>query len=416
MANRGSAKPGLHETPQRIEPALLEGEIPEEVAALAVELTVAAAPFSTALHPRTAASLADLVRIMNAYYSNLIEGHNTRPADIVRALEGNLDANAERRNLQIEAAAHVRVQRHIDGLFAAGNLPEPASIVFVQDIHRRFYDGATPAMLAIKNGAHVYQMVPGDFRTGALHDVSVGRHQPPSSARVAGFMAYFEERYRFQARSTVSRILIAACAHHRFNYIHPFADGNGRVSRLMSHAMLQYAGVGAHGLWSVSRGLARGLGDRSDYARMMDYADTPREDDLDGRGNLSRRALVAFVDWFLHVCLDQVRFMSSLFELNRLSERLRHYAERETDLGDAGARILEEAAIRGEFERGAAARITGRAERTARRMLADLIEIGILASDTAKGPVSLRFPLPIAERLFPRIFTGGSAEDTVRFA
>jgi Fic family protein len=259
-------------------------------------------------------------------------------------------------------------------------------------------------------------MEPGAFRTAALHDVVVGLHQPPSSARVADFMAYFAERYRLEPRTMVARVLIAACAHHRFNYIHPFADGNGRVSRLMSHAMLQYAGVGVHGLWSVSRGLARGLGDRGEYARMMDYADTPRENDLDGRGNLSLRSLIVFVEWFLRICLDQVRFMSSLFELNRLSERLRIYAERELDLGDAGARLLEEAAIRGEFERGAAARITGRAERSARRMLGELIDIGILASDTSKGPVSLRFPLPIAERLFPRIFTVGAANDAVGFA
>lgn len=416
MASTGSAKTTARETPQRIEPALIEGDIPEQVAALAVELTAAAASFGNALHPRAAASLADLVRIMNAYYSNLIEGHNTRPADIVRALEGHLDANPERRDLQIEAAAHVRVQRYVDKIFAAGDLPEPASVAFIRDLHRRFYDGASPAMLAIKNGERVYQMIPGEFRTDALHDVFVGRHQPPSSARVADFMAYFAKRYRIEAQTMIARVLIAACAHHRFNYIHPFPDGNGRVSRLMSHAMLQYAGVGAHGLWSVSRGLARGLGDRGDYARVMDYADTPRENDRDGRGNLSRRALVVFVEWFLRVCLDQVRFMSSLFELNRLSERLRFYAERETELGDAGARLLEEAVIRGEFERGAAARITGRAERSARRILADLIDSGILASDSSKGPVSLRFPLPIAERLFPRIFTAGGTDEAVGFA
>ena len=139
----------VYEIPQRIEPAVIEGEIPEAVAALAVELTAASTAFGNALHPSAAASLADLVRIMNAYYSNLIEGHNTRPADIVRALEGNLDANTERRNLQIEAAAHVRVQRYIDEQFAAGDLPEPASIAFVQDLHRRFYDGAPSAMLKI---------------------------------------------------------------------------------------------------------------------------------------------------------------------------------------------------------------------------------------------------------------------------
>lgn len=405
----------LYEVPQRIEPALIEGDIPERVAAHAVELTAAAATFGNALHPRSAASLADLVRIMNAYYSNLIEGHNTRPADIVRALEGHLDANTERRNLQIEAAAHVHLQRYIDELFAARHLPEPASIAFLQDLHRRFYDDAPSATLTMKNGDRVFQMVPGHFRIDGVHDVVVGRHQPPSSARVADFMAYFAQRYLFEERSMIARVLIAASAHHRFYYIHPFPDGNGRVSRLMSHAMLQYAGVGAHGLWSISRGLARGLDDRGDYARMMDFADTPRENDLDGRGNLSLRALIVFVEWFLRVCLDQVRFMSSLFELNRLTERLRVYAERETEFGEAGARLLEEAAIRGEFERGAATRITGRPERSARRILSDLIEVGILSSDTPKGPVSLRFPLPIAERLFPRIFTGGP-QDAIGFA
>jgi Fic family protein len=54
------------------------------------------------------------------------------------------------------------------------------------------------------------------------------------------------------------------------------------VSRLMSHAMAAVAGIGARGLWSVSRGLARGLESRTDYKRMMDFADTPRQGDLDG--------------------------------------------------------------------------------------------------------------------------------------
>lgn len=90
-----------------------------------------------------------------------------------------------------------------------------------------------------------------------------------------------------------------ASAHHRFNYIHPFPDGNGPVSRLMSHAMASVAGVGAHGLWSISRGLARGLESRADYKRMMAHSDMPRQGDRDGRGNLSVTALKEFVLWFL---------------------------------------------------------------------------------------------------------------------
>src|ERR1700689_4147670 len=171
-------------------------------------------------------------------------------------------------------------------------------------------------------------MKPGEFRTAADHEVSVGRHLPPSADRVEAFMAYFERRYRFEELGSGSRILAMAGAHHRLNYIHPFLDGNGRVSRLMSHAMALSAGIGAHGLWSVSRGLARGIESRGDYKRMMDYADSPRQGDLDGRGNLSQKALNEFVLWFLRVCLDQMTFMGGLFALDTLIERLRVYVQR----------------------------------------------------------------------------------------
>ena len=66
-------------------------------------------------------------------------------------------------------------------------------------------------------------------------------------------MAYFGERYRFEKLGKAARILAIPAAHHRFNYIHPFPDGNGRVSRLMSYAMGHVAGIGAvDGLWSVA--------------------------------------------------------------------------------------------------------------------------------------------------------------------
>ena len=81
---------------------------------------------------RTAASSADLVRIANTYYSNLIEGHNTRPEDIERALAGDLYKDKERRNLQIEAAAHVRLQAQIDHMAGENKLPEPAAPDFLR--------------------------------------------------------------------------------------------------------------------------------------------------------------------------------------------------------------------------------------------------------------------------------------------
>jgi Fic family protein len=387
------------ESVQRIEPARLE-EVPEAISDVVAELAAASAKLGHALHPRTAANLAGLVRIMNTYYSNVIEGHNTRPGDIERALAGNLDQNPERRNLQIEAAAHVRVQAEVDAMAAEDRLPAPASVDFVRWLHREFYQGAPKEMLRIRSAGREFLMEPGEWRARPEHDVVVGRHQPPSSNRVADFMAHFASRYPLDRLGKAARITAIAAAHH----IHPFPDGNGRVSRLMSHAMAHVAGIGAHGLWSISRGLARGLESRGDYKRMMDHADMPRQGDLDGRGNLSQRALIEFTLWFLRVCLDQVTFMSSLFELDALARRLRTYVERSEKLKPEAGRLLEEALFRGEFERGEVSRITGLPERTARRVLSDVIATGLLASDSPKGSVSLRFPTDAQEVLFPRLF------------
>ncbi len=390
------------ETPARIEPCLLD-ETGAEIVDLVASLSGAAHTLGARLHQKSAAGLASLVRVMNCYYSNLIEGHNTRPRDIERALANQFDTAEERRNLQLEARAHIRVQREVDRQYAAGTLPEPASVTFIRWLHRSFYEDAPEAMLLITGNGRDVRMAPGEFRSEADHEVAVGRHLSPAAGQVEAFMAYFERRYSFERLGAGSRILAMAAAHHRLNYIHPFLDGNGRVSRLMSHAMAVEAGIGAHGLWSVSRGLARGLDSRGDYKRMMDHADMPRQGDLDGRGNLSRRALAEFTAWFLRVCLDQVTFMGGLFALDTLILRLKTYVARR-DLRSEALAILEQTLLRGELPRGDAARITGLRERSARDLLGTLVTDGILGSNTPKGPVSLRFSLDAAEILLPSLF------------
>ena len=136
----------------------------------------------------------------------------------------------------------------------------------------------------------------------------------------------------------------------------------------------------------------------------MDFADQPRQGDLDGRGNLSQKAFNAYCLWFLRVCLDQITFMMGLFQIDTLSLRLRAYVERHDKLKPEAQRLLEEALLRGEFGRGEITRITGLPERSARRVLADVIEDGLLASETPKAPVSLRFPTKSHDDLFPKLF------------
>lgn len=391
------------ETTYRFEPCHL-AQVPTDIADLIGELIGETARLGGWLHEDTAASLRDLVALMNCYYSNLIEGHNTRPRDIERALLQDLEEDEARRDLQLEARAHIRVQGMLDKLHREGKLGEPAAADFVRSLHRRFYEGAPPSLLRI-NGPHgTFEMAPGEFRSRPEHDNIVGRHQPPSSERMDEFMAYFERAYRFEPLGRVGAIVAMAAAHHRLNYIHPFPDGNGRVSRLMSHAMALKAGIGAGGLWSISRGLARGLQDAGEYKRMMDATDAPRRGDLDGRGNLSLQALVEFVKWFVEVALDQVTFMATLFDFDALNSRLHHYATQELGAADDVGALLAEVLRRGSIPRGDVARVTGRSERGARDQLKRLTEGGLLASTTPKGPISLRFTSASAETLFPRLF------------
>jgi len=96
--------------------------------------------------------------------------------------------------------------------------------------------------------------------------------------------------------------------------------------------------------------------------------------------------------------------MSDLFELDGLLLRLRTYTQRSPSLRPESAGLLQEALIRGEFERGEITRITGLPERSARRVLNEVIQLGLLASDTPKGKVSLRFPVHALEDLFPRLY------------
>ena len=66
--------------------------------------------------------------------------------------------------------------------------------------------------------------------------------------------------------------------------------------------------------------------------------------------------------------------------------------------------VLREVLQRGELQRGDIPRVSGLKERTARDLLSNLINDGILASETPKGPVSLRFPVKALDTLFPKLY------------
>ena len=156
------------------------------------------------------------------------------------------------------------------------------------------------------------RVVPGELRG---KDVRVGDHIAVSPGAVPRFLKRFEEVYG--RLSKTDSILGVAAAHHRLVWIHPLVDGNGRVARLISHAMLlETLDTGA--VWSVARRLARNV---DVYKGQLAACDRTRRNDLEGRGNLSDKALAGFTDFFLRTCIDQVEFMESLMQPDRLRAR-----------------------------------------------------------------------------------------------
>ena len=121
------------ETIDLMEP-MLPSEGNRELEDLVVSLIQATSSLKAILRPRMTETLGNLVRNMNCYYSNLIEGHNTTPRDIERALVEDFSSNPAKRDLQLEAKAHIEVQKLID----LNKNQDFVSIDFIQLLHREF--------------------------------------------------------------------------------------------------------------------------------------------------------------------------------------------------------------------------------------------------------------------------------------
>lgn len=364
---------------------------------LAVELAAASAGFRRSLPDGVRMALGDLVRAMNCYYSNLIEGHDTHPIDIERALNNDYSNDPRKRNLQLEAKAHITVQRWID---AGGLKDRSVSLASIKEIHHRFCTLLPDDLLWIENPdtGERLRVVPGQLRD---RNVRVGQHIPVTPGAVARFLAHFENTYSRLGRT--EKIVSAAAAHHRLLWIHPFLDGNGRVARLVSHATLLET-LDTGGIWSVTRGLGRNV---VEYKSHLANCDQPRRNDLDGRGNLSEEALAAFTRLFLELCIDQVKFMEGLVQPDRLRTRILMWSEEEIRLGQLppqSGNILEAVLYRGALPRGDAATVVGTGDRQARRIVSTLVDKGVLKSESARAPLRLAFPAALASRWMPGLF------------
>lgn len=247
-------------------------------------------------------------------------------------------------------------------------------------------------------------MTPGEFRE---HDVHVGKHIAPQHGQIEAMFNAFDHHYAnaYSPSTKALKLLYALSAHHRLVWIHPFLDGNGRISRLFLDASLLSIGLDGYGLWNISRGLARSS---DEYKKNLAFADMIRQDLSDGRGTLSLRGLKYYLKFMLESALEQIEFMHKNLKLNQLGSRIDRFvmlSEQNllevTPLPRYSTMLFKELLIRGELQRGKVKDIIGKKDRTATTLIQTLLETNYLESDSPKGAIRLKFNAQFASYVFP---------------
>ena len=337
--------------------------------------------------PGALLGLRTLLRAMNSYYTNRIEGQHTLPVEIEQALRHDYSADADKARRQRLAVAHMAAEQALEQRWPQWTPQQIWSTQMVRDIHQDLF-----ARLSEPDRV----LAPGEIlQPGVLRgrEVSVGRHAAPQASELPVFLDRWGSFYS-QVRRGEMQVLAVAASHHRLAWIHPFRDGNGRVARLHTHLALGHLGL-TNGLWSPLRGFARTQ--EAYYARLA-AADEHRAGDLDGRGNLSERALCDWIGYVLGHCLDQVRFMAALLGLETMKDRIAACLGFEENVVRQGVRT--EAlrslhylfAIQGELDRADFKAMLGLGDRQATAQVSALLSRGLLVTDSPYG--KLRFGVP----------------------
>lgn len=360
----------------------------------ALEVAEKSSRLGGGIHSSTISSIQGLVRSMNSYYSNRIEGQSTHPANIERALVQDFSDMPSTAKLQRIAIAYINAEKELEKIGGLG-LENTLRSSILLEAHRALYGRLLPEDRTTEEGRVIE---PGLVRQ---ENVTVGRHDPPLWTSVPDFLKRMDQIYAEPASSNQSLIRVA-CAHQRMMWVHPFLDGNGRAVRLQTHLALLPL---TKGLWSMNRGLAR---QRDDYYAYLAAADQPRQGDLDGRGNLSEKTLWEWCQWFIGIANDQVGFMEKMLNLSEMRRHIEALiffrASQDKAIRKEAIAPLYHLYLAGPTKRGDFLQMTGLGERTARSLLSRLLETGLVMSDGHKSPVQFAFPLDSLQFLLPNLY------------
>ncbi len=397
-----------YRSPHQMHPLLPSSKEMDHLRPIAAEVISQAKDLASHGMPHLRRLLRETLRPMNSFYTNKIEGQHTEPLLIERALAQDFSSQPDEARKQRIALAHINTERWGEAAYLRFDSDEFFKPAVLQAIHQHLHGQLTPDDLVQVNEDGIQtEIVPGEWRQKG---VKVGRHIPPDPQTVPQFMEAWHQGYMY-CRAGETAVIALMAAHHRFAWIHPFLDGNGRTARLHTHLGLSSLGL-TQGLWSPMRGLARA---QQEYYGSLIGADRDRQGDFDGRGVLTERGLVEFITFMMKTSLDQIEFMSRMLDMNAFKDRLTQMLASEATK-EASKSLKIEAAVPLAYlatvqtmDRTPFKGMMGLASRTADRVLVDLFKIGVVTSKTPKGPVELALPMHLLRYLFPRLWPEAEA-------
>lgn len=394
-----------------LHPALPDQRV-GELKDMAQEVIIASATLNGRVAKETAVTLGDRLRLLNSYYSNLIEGHKTSIIDIEAALNKNFLSDDEKRYAQELCAAHVLAERDLMHEVMSNPPDNICARDFLRKIHQTFYS-RLPAhhhFTHSQGGFTTYSVNPGEIRdTNVSLDDGHSIHGPDTND-LDGRLEEFSGLYNPSRYHGDERLIAAAASHHRFSWLHPFRDGNGRVARLFSGLYLARIGINTGNLWSLSRGFSR---EKRWYMINLQSADLPDET----KKGFNQAYFADYCIYFLEVCLDQIRFMDKILGLNMIDPRIDWYIQSRdkatgasTPLDPRAGKLLKALFFLGEIPRGKAQSYMGmenQTDRNARRIVSQLLNEGLVTSENHRAPLKIGFPTHVLKYYFPDLFDPG---------
>lgn len=384
-------------------PVDIQGNIDIELLKLAEEVCIKSASLLSGYNPQIISSVKKLLRITNSYYSNRIEAQSTHPIEIEKAMKKEFSKDTKEEQLQKLSLAHIKTQEYVENYCSSKK--RVIDREFIKSIHKEFYSAdGMENFLKITNETQTIMMQSGEFRKNS---VEVANHIAPSFEKIDSIFNYYEKEYQniYVNNTKAMKLLSALSSHHRLVYIHPFLDGNGRVSRLHLDAMLFHMELEGYGLWNISRGLAR---DVKGYQKHLSLADMIRQGATDGRGELSLRGLQYYLKYMLEIALDQITFMGKSLSLPTLNHRMSTFVELSqkgmytiAPLPKQSEILFSTLLIKGEIQRGEVEKIISKSKKSAYTLVKTLLDMEYLESDSPRGSLKLKLNTFFASKLIP---------------